>query len=816
MARTPACRALATERLEDRLTPAAVAALAAGTLTVVTDNLDQRVAVTQEAGELVVRANGEVVTRTAAAGVTQLAVTTGAGNDRIEVAPDVTVPVTADAGPGRNVVKAGGGPATVQGGADIDKLGGGSAASLLTGNGGVNRLVGGTGANTFTGGAGANTIVGVRPGDTVNAGAADRVERPFAPRKTVPLTAGVSLPTVEQETLTADEVRILLDRASAATPSRDAIIAIVDRNGRILGVRVEDGVAPEITGNVDKLVFAVDGALAKARTVAFFGTDAVPLTSRIIGNLAQSTITEREVNSDPSITDPNSTLRGPGFVAPVSPGGHFPPGIANTPAADIFGIEHTNRDASASPGPDRIKGTADDIPLPPGRFNIDPNFVPFGQTLFPPDSFGTVSGLKPGAQARGLATLPGGIPIIKNNQAVGGLGVFFPGKTGYATEENSALGTTYDPTKPDRSLEAEFIAFATLGGTNSDGTKGPQDAAAPFPFTGPLGDAPALPAGFENGLPFARVDLVGITLNLYGPGGTEGPANLVRFAQALGGPGVVNGTNLEVTPGVTARPGFVVPEGWLVTPHDGDGITAAEVEDVIVRGVLQSLRTRSAVRAGANAVLIHAVTDRSGNVVGLYRMPDATNDALDVTVAKARNAAYLANPAKLQPEDELPGVPRGTAISGRTLRYVAQPRFPIGIDGEPPAPYSIFNDGGSDPLTGRTIGDPLPASAFQSAYGYDAFNPGTNFRQRDNLANQNGVAFFPAGVPLYRPGTGELIGGYGTSGDGVDQNDIAAFAGSVNFGVPANVPRADQTFVRGVRLPYQKFGRNPEAAINGR
>ena len=46
----------------------------------------------------------------------------------------------------------------------------------------------------------------------------------------------------------------------------------------------------------------------------------------------------------------------------------------------------------------------------------------------------------------------------------GTFGVFYPGKTGYATEENSSLSTTFNPAKPDRTLEAEYAALAALGG----------------------------------------------------------------------------------------------------------------------------------------------------------------------------------------------------------------------------------------------------------------------------------------------------------------------------------------------------------------
>ena len=87
--------------------------------------------------------------------------------------------------------------------------------------------------------------------------------------------------------------------------------------------------------------------------------------------------------------------------------------------------------------------------------------------LFPPDSFGFESGLLPGAQSRGIATLPGGVPIVKNGQVVGGIGVFFPGRSGFATEENSVLSTTYNPALPDRSFEAEWIAFAAAGGARA-------------------------------------------------------------------------------------------------------------------------------------------------------------------------------------------------------------------------------------------------------------------------------------------------------------------------------------------------------------
>ncbi|MFM8220846.1 MAG: matrixin family metalloprotease, partial [Planctomycetaceae bacterium] len=163
--------------------------------------------------------------------------------------------------------------------------------------------------------------------------------------------------TTAEAQLTAAEVRTLLDKASAVTASEDGIFAVVDRNGRILGVRVESQVLATITDQAT-LVFAIDGAVAKARTAAFFGSgdatigsSGAPLTPRTIQYISQSTVTQREVEGNPNADNSSaaaaaaSTTRGPGFVAPIGLGGHFPAGIMHTPPVDLCHIEHTNRDS---------------------------------------------------------------------------------------------------------------------------------------------------------------------------------------------------------------------------------------------------------------------------------------------------------------------------------------------------------------------------------------------------------------------------------------------------------------------------------------
>jgi hypothetical protein len=121
-----------------------------------------------------------------------------------------------------------------------------------------------------------------------------------------------------------------------------------------------------------------------------------------------------------------------------------------------------------------------------------------------------------------------------------------------------------------------------------------------------------------------------------------------------------------------------------------------------------------------------------------------------------------------------------------------------------------LNDPGTNPQNGLEVGAPLPASDFQSVLGFAAFHPAANFRDPVNPANQNGIVFFPGGVPLYNTinGVATLVGGLGVSGDGVDQDDVVTAAAAVGYAPPANLT-ADNFFVQNVRLPYQNFDRNP-------
>ena len=729
--------------------------------------------------------------------------------------------------------------------------------------------------------------------------------------------------------LTESDVETLLLRASQATRSNDAIIAVVDRNGTILGVRAEDEVISVLPVGSKELAFAIDGAVAKARTAAFFANREAPITSRTIRSLSQSTMTQRVVESSP-VADTDE-YRGPGFVAPIGVGGKFPPEVNFTPQVDLFAIEHQSRDSQRHPGPDQIKGNTDDFYLRT-RFNANPTAIPqnseeFFQTW--PEAYGIQTDTFFDSQSRGIATLPGGIPLYKTNSnprpgaplsdqfnLVGGIGVFFPGEDGFATHEQGFehaserggfVQSEKDRTNAPKVLEAEFAALIAAAGNAQDAFGG---LVNPFqtaflrdlsPFTTGLTPLPSN----RFFLPTGRIDLVGITLEIYGPNPDRsfrqpGIDRLIAVGSSLfGGIGSESGSLLPVNAaGDLLQAGQPVPEGWLVAPKDSaiSGLTAEDVDRIIATGVDKALKTRAAIRLnidggfrpGTATGMVLSVADTNGELLGVYRMPDATIFSIDVSIAKSRNTAYYADPAALQDEDridfngdgvfgpianslnDLTGdtLPPGTALTNRTFRFVVEPRFTTGIelpatadDGlvndadlaycdqnaflcQLIAPQSILRMPGINPITGENLVDdaPLSSKVYQfspdvdpegrntfSVLAFDAFNPSRNFRDpgddgviihgdgsAEKLANQNGIVFFPGSTPLYTaPGTGGLAGGFGVSGDGVDQDDVVTAAGQVGFEPPAAL-RVDAFTVAGVRLPFQKFNRVPQRVTAAR
>ena len=130
------------------------------------------------------------------------------------------------------------------------------------------------------------------------------------------------------------------------------------------------------------------------------------------------------------------------------------------------------------------------------------------------------------------------------------------------------------------------------------------------------------------------------------------------------------------------------------------------------------------------------------------------------------------------------------AVSTRTVGFLAQTKYPPGLDVQDPGPYF----GLQEQFSGFNRAA-LPNFVLDSS-GMDARFP-------------NGITIFPGGFPLYR--NGQLIGAIGISGDGVDQDDIVGASGTHDFLAPHNI-RADQFAYLGARLPYAKFPRDPDGA----
>jgi uncharacterized protein GlcG (DUF336 family) len=276
---------------------------------------------------------------------------------------------------------------------------------------------------------------------------------------------------------------------------------------------------------------------------------------------------------------------------------------------------------------------------------------------------------------------------------------------------------------------------------------------------------------------------------------------LPYVAQVIRPAGFAVGTAPPPAPGanylVAPTDGIVAPFGYLIGPRSSpefgvlpNGLNQGDVETIINQCVRTADRNRAAIRlpAGSTAKIIAVVVDRRGLILAHFRMEDTLTDAVDVVPAKARSAVYYSQPGGPPLADQWPGFPvdpvRGVAVTTTALGFLSQPFFPPGID----------SSGEVGPLFARALLNQLPAQA--TLQGAAPPDPGY----------QNGLIWFPGAVPLYK--NGELVGGLGVSGDGVENNDFIAAGGALGFEPPSDI-RIDNFEFSGVRIPYLKFPTNP-------
>jgi uncharacterized protein GlcG (DUF336 family) len=424
----------------------------------------------------------------------------------------------------------------------------------------------------------------------------------------------------------------------------------------------------------------------------------------------------------------------------------------------------------------------------------------------------------------GLAADPGGLPLYKGGRVVGGVGVIADGL--YSLDLNV--------TNFDSDLD-ELIAVA--GGT---GFAAPEDRRADrltadgrtlrYTDSETLASSPASAPAFAA-LPGTLIAVPGYAPAAVQAGTTYGTAaSGVRadagFFADLGGHVFVDGANANRFPAIAGTDG---------------GLTQAEVIEVMRSALQVANRARAQIRRplGSAAQVNIAVVDSQGVLLGLVASPDAPLFGADVSVQKARSAAFLSRtdagaqllalpPANyLSPPAVSPigdyvtalrafladptALANGVAFSNRAIGNLARPTFPDGIDGisgsgsgplsRPLAAWSPFN-------TGLQLD--LSYNAVVAAAGGDL-----SFGCTGLAGLRNGLQVFPGSVPVYRGDV--LVGAIGVSGDGVDQDDMIAFLGLANAGAVlgngiGNAPaarRADTLVPQGARLRYVQCPQTP-------
>jgi len=532
-----------------------------------------------------------------------------------------------------------------------------------------------------------------------------------------------------QAALSASEVRRIVGLVVSEANARGApaTIAVVDRPGNVLAVYQMSGAASEVTISSQRGIPAGNG-LEGVVVPATFAAIAKAITGNYLSSGGNSFSTR---------------------VASQIVQEHFNPGEFNQPAGPLFGVQFSQLQCS-------------DLTT----------------------EVGTTQGPKP--SPLGLSADPGGFPLYKGGEVVGGIGVIADGL--YSIDNSiSDLDDSID----------EILALA--------GTRG-------FEAPGPLRQVTLdgkIVRYSDNNIADLRT------------GSSSGLSNS-NFSQV---PGFFNG---RVKSGVgfgTSRSGFVASNRFGVPAvvlgdrfrpragTDAGALTENEVRVLISNALRVAMRSRAQIRnpAESSARVSISIVDSNGVILGIARTPDAPIFGTDVSLQKARTAAFFSRPdagqilinaghAHFVNAARAFGLPTaladGIAFSDRAGGNLSRPFYPDGIDANPPGPFSF-------PIS---VWSPFNVGLQLNLVANRLTLPGAGCTGISNIPN--GIQIFPGSVPIYRGG--QLIGGIGVSGDGVDQDDMISFLGLHNAGLELGGAinnadpsiRADTLSPQGVRLRY--------------
>ncbi len=544
------------------------------------------------------------------------------------------------------------------------------------------------------------------------------------------------------ERLTTDDIRTVLAQAASkageyqGNPVRtNAVIAVSDREGYIVGVWTVD---PGYKLNRRFPAF-LKNAMGRAGTAAFLSS-------------AQHAFSTRTAN----------------FIVQQ----HFPPGVENAPPGPLVGVNFSS------------------LPL------SDVNRFKNAATYDPSITSGTNGGRLPPLLTGGLTGGLGGVPLYKNGECVGGIGVSGDEESG------SPLSTKVITFGATRVTEAALVTntlFYEL--TVTPDIVRARDADEEVALAGQVGYAPSPRIWgskvFVAGISLAYVANLPVPAKVVRP--LEEVAVPVPEYPVIAPPPVqyplltLGGVHGELRQPIIDDPALHDADAGNDTIRGQARLTAAEVRRILELGADRARTTRGGIRLPRGQpmqcfISVVANPDKDGSppvVLGTFgTSPDTTRFSWDVAVQKARTALFFSDDTR--------------AFSARTVGFLAQRFYPPGIKDTQPGiflglqeHYSNFNYNVQNPLNDAINSDPT-----KLVLARVPMNP--------NLPN--GITIFPGGFPLYRNGV--LIGGVGVSGDGIDQDDIVAASGASAFPAPREI-RADRFSYRGARLPYAKFPRNP-------
>jgi uncharacterized protein GlcG (DUF336 family) len=601
--------------------------------------------------------------------------------------------------------------------------------------------------------------------------------------------------------LSAADVQQIIAQAVAEAQARGqpATIAVVDRVGNVLAVFRMNGAATSITITSGR---GVQGGLE--------GITIIPDTLAAIAKAITGAYLSSEGNAFSTRTASQIVQE------------HFDPGELGQPAGPLFGVQFSQLPCSDLS--ERYNGNA-------------PSAGPQRSPL-------------------GLSADPGGFPLYKNGTPVGGVGVMADGIYGLDLNIN------------DRDLNPdELIALAATRGFDA-----PEDRRADHITAGgkslrysdaqisDLRTSPSQAPAFAsiNGSAGTEVVVTGYAAQTQPVAGTA-------FGQSASG--IVPAGDSDFA----ARDAFFLVDAAhqnnRYAPQNasdddllqGKQLTAAEVRQILLSALDIANQTRAQIRQPLNsqARVTISVVDTYGTPLGIARTRDAPVFGTDVSLQKARTAAFTSNPAAAS---DLQNAPPAQYLDAAGTGFVAQsplgdyvtnlrsflnlptaladgayaftdraggnmsrPFFPDGIDGtnngpfsKPYASWSPFSDGLQLDIVYNSLIQHVVYTLGGGGDVQPGFCPGFPVVAKTGKPRAgNGIQIFPGSVPIYRGNT--LIGGLGVSGDGVDQDDMISFLGLYNAGIAlngalGNAPapmRADRLAPQNVNLRYVECPQAP-------